>query len=232
MKKLQLVVISLLTSVLVLSCASNETSDSNKVAQSEIYQSYFVNYDASDNELEVSAGFRFGGQNGTTLRLVEKSNITYNNLKMNASTSAWTGTSYIYKMNGFVGSEHKFVYTNNDDEVFENSIPLLKAEPALKNALISKSQGTVIYWTGMPLSNKDEIEVILQDSVQSYSFYPKFVGAASLSLSPNNLELLKLGSGQICIRRSVTLSLQKGKPIGGVIGSEYQSNKIKCEFVK
>ncbi len=94
--------------LLLTSCKSNETSDSNKVAQSEIYQSYFVEYDASQNEFEATASFRFGGENGTTLRLVDKSNVLYNNNTMSAQTSAWTGTSYIYKKNGAVGVEHTF----------------------------------------------------------------------------------------------------------------------------
>lgn len=222
----------ILLCLLLTSCKSNETSDSNKVAQSEIYQSYFVEYDASQNEFEATASFRFGGENGTTLRLVDKSNVSYNNNTMSAQTSAWTGTSYIYKKNGAVGVEHTFLYVNNDNESFKNMIPLMTAEPILKNTTISKSKGVVISWTGVPLSSKDEIEILLSDSTQTHYFSPKIVGATSLTLGSNDLLPVKVGNGELSIIRKVTLSLQNGKPIGGVIGSEYKSKRISVKIVQ
>lgn len=220
-----------LLSLTLVSCKSNETSDSDKVAQSEIYQSYFVEYDASQNEFEATASFRFGGENGTTLRLVDKSNISYNNIPMNAQTSAWTGTSYAFKKNGAVGVEHTFLYVNNDQESFKNMIPLMQAEPILENASISKSKGAVVSWTGVPLSSKDEIEILLSDSNQTHYFSPKIVGATSLTLKSNDLLPLKAGHGELSIVRRVTFSLQNGKPIGGVIGSEYKSKRIPVEIL-
>lgn len=216
---------------LMVSCASNETSDSDKVAQSEIYQSYFVEYDASTKEFEATAGFRFGGENGTTLRLVNKSVVRYEGQEMRIIQSPWTGTSYSYAKKGVLKAEHRFEYLNNEGETFVNSVPLLQAEPILVDAKIYKSKGVVVSWAGMPLSSKDQVELVLQDSNQSYSYYPKLLGTTSIKLSAAELAPLTTGSGQISIRRSVTLSLQKGKPIGGVIGSEYQSKALHCEFV-
>jgi len=226
MKKTGLIIFVFAVGFILNSCKSNETSDSDKVAQSEIYQTYFVEYDASQNEFEASASFRFGGENGTTLRLVGKSNVVFDNKPMSAKTSAWTGTSYQYKQNGEVGAEHSFLYVNNDAESFKNTIPLLKAEPLLQNNSISKSKGVVVSWNGMPLSAKDRIEIVLRDSVQSHYFSPEIIGATSVSLKNKELMPLKIGNGELYIVRSVTLSLQNGKPIGGVIGSEYKSKRF------
>ncbi len=231
MKRISFFIGILSISFLISSCASNETSESDKVAQSEIYQSYFVDYDASNNELKATAGFRFGGQNGTTLRLVGKSNIVYNNIAMRASTSGWTGTSYEYKKNGTPAGEHFFIYVNNDGEAFKNSIPLLPAEPILKNTTISKSKETIITWSGMPLSSNDNIDIVIKDSVQSHYFSPKIVGATTLTLKNNNLAPVKSGNCELYIVRRVTLSLQKTNPIGGVIGSEYLSKRVAVEIV-
>ena len=214
------------------SCASNETSDSNKVAQSEIYQSYSVDYDASNSELEVTAGFRFGGQNGTTLRLVDKSKVKYNNMELSPKTTLLAGTSYIYSHNGPMVSEHKFEYTNNDNETFVNVVPLLKADPILNEPTISKSKNLVISWSGVPLTSKDLIELAIQDSMQTYYFSPKIIGATSITVTPDELSKLKIGKGEIYMRRTISLSLQKGKPIGGFIESEYQSIKLKCDVAK
>lgn len=231
MKNTILMITIFVVGFILNSCKSNETSDSNKVAQSEIYQSYFVEYDASQSEFEATASFRFGGENGTTLRLVDKSNVAYNNAPMSAQTSAWTGTSYSVKKNGAVGIEHTFLYVNNDQESFKNMIPLMQAEPVLKNTTISKSKGVVIYWTGVPLSSKDEIEILLSDSSQTHYFSPKMVGATSITLNSNELKPVKAGNGELSIVRRVTLSLQNGKSIGGVIGSEYKSKRIPIEIL-
>lgn len=217
--------------VILASCASNETSDSNKVAQTEIYQSYFVDYDASKNELEATASFRFGGQNGTTLRLVDKSKVSYNEKPLSAKTSAWTGTSYQYQVNGDAVVEHTFIYVNNDKQTFKNSVPLLKAEPVLENGLVSKSKGAVVSWVGTPLSSLDNVEIVIQDSVQPHYYSPKLVGATSLTLKNGDLLPLKIGKGELYIVRRVNLSLQKTNPIGGAIGSEYVSKRVAVEIV-
>lgn len=217
--------------IILASCASNETSDSNKVAQSEIYQSYFVDYDASKNELEATASFRFGGQNGTTLRLVDKSKVSYNEKPMSAKTSAWTGTSYQFEVNGEAMLENTFVYVNNDKQIFKNKVPLLKAEPVLENGLISKSKGAVVSWVGTPLSSLDNVEIVIQDSVQPHYFSPKLVGATSMTLKTVDLTPVKIGKGELYIVRRVNLSLQKTNPIGGVIGSEYVSKRVAIEIV-
>jgi hypothetical protein len=232
MKKIAFYSSILIVSLFITSCASNETSDSNKVAQSEIYQSYSVAYDASNSELEVTAGFRFGGQNGTTLRLVDKSKVKYNNMELSPKTSPWTGTSYIYTHNGPMVSEHKFEYLNNDNETFVNVVPLLKADPILDEPAISKSKNFIISWSGVPLTSKDLIELAIQDSIQTYYFSPKIIGATSITVNPSELSKLKIGKGELFMRRTVSLSLQKGKPIGGYIESEYQSIKVKCDIIK
>ncbi len=90
----------------------------------------------------------------------------------------------------------------------------------------------MISWTGVPLSSKDEIEILLSDSTQTHYFSPKIVGATSLTLGSNDLLPIKVGNGELSIVRKVTLSLQNGKPIGGVIGSEYKSKRISVKIVQ
>ena len=137
--KLTLMSITLL-GLLLISCKSNETSDSNKVAQSEIYQSYFVEYDASQMSLKLRPASDLGEKTEPLYGWWIKSNVSYNNNTMSAQTSAWTGTSYVYKRNGAVAVEHTFLYVNNDNESFKNIIPLMPAEPILENTTISKSK--------------------------------------------------------------------------------------------
>jgi len=232
MKKINPLIAIIISALILISCASNETSESNKVVQSEIYQQYSVSYSSSNNELDVYASFRFGGENGTTLQLVEKSKIVYNDNNLKSHTSGWFGTSYKYNIKTDYKVEHKFKYINNDGEVLENSIQLLKVEPILKSIKISKSSGCVIEWEGQLTTGKDDLEIKIADSSQTLTFIPEMVGASSLTIKPNQISNLKIGNGNIYAERKVISSLEKPTLKGGKISSTYYSKKIKIEIVE
>ncbi len=232
MKQLSLLTVISIGTILLTSCASNETSESNKVMQSEIFQTYDVSYDATDEELDVYASFRFGGENGTTLKLVDKSKFFYNDIEISSHKSSWFGTSYKYEKAGSLIVEHNFKYINNDGEVYENKIPILKAEPAIENNTLSKSKGGVISWSGMPTTGKDNLEIILKDSIHIARFTTENIGANSIRVKPEELSNISVGSGSIYIERFINSSLQKATQIGGKISSKYESKKLKIKIIE
>ena len=100
--------------IMFASCASNETANSDTVSQSEIYQSYSVDYNDADMELSATASFRFGGNKGTTLALISPSQVTFNGEKMAQDNNMFSGTFYkINRQAKFPGS-FNFVYTDSD----------------------------------------------------------------------------------------------------------------------
>lgn len=232
MKRTLLPISILVIAIILFSCASNETSESNKVLQSEIFQSYSITYSSSNNDLDVFAGYRFGGENGTTLKLVEKSMVFYNDIELKSHTSGWFGTSYSYKKQTTYSPQHRLKYINNDGEVFENSIELFKAEPILKDNKITKSQGCIIEWDGQATSGKDNLQISIADSNQTLLFKPEMVGANSLTIKPEQIKQLKVGVGNISIERQIFSSLQKPTLKGGKISSTYHSKTIKINIVE
>ncbi len=116
----QFVVISLITS-----SVSNETADSKDVNQSEIYQTYRVNW--AEGSGSVRASFRFGGENGTTLRLAEAAKITYNGKKLKEGKFLLGGAFYSSDQVAY-SPIHTFRFTDNDGKVYENSFEFDRIE--------------------------------------------------------------------------------------------------------
>ena len=88
-------VFSVLVIFFITACISNETANSDKVSQSEIYQIYSVTYNAGDMELSARATLRFGGSSGTTLLLVKPSTVFFNNEEMPMENGSFSGTYYV-----------------------------------------------------------------------------------------------------------------------------------------
>ncbi len=133
---------------LITSCVSNETADSKDVSQSEIYQTYRVNW--AEGSGSVRASFRFGGENGTTLRMAESAKIIYNGKKLREGKFLLGGAFYSSDQVAY-SPTHTFRFTDNDGQVYENSFEFERLE--FKNApkTITKGEDLVL-----PLSRKLE----------------------------------------------------------------------------
>ncbi len=230
MNKFKLLLFSI--SLVLISCRSNETSDSDKVVQTEIYQSYSVVYDVATKTQSVSASFRFGGINGTSLRLVKDSKVSWNNEPMHDDKSIFTGTFYETKKAGELISDNTFLYIDNDGKTYKNTVPLLKADPYIEGNVISKQASNTISWYGLPSSAMDQVKIILKDSIKEYYFYPTIIGSNDIVIKPSDLNQVKEGNANIQIQRTVTSSLQNGNSIGGEIYSEYLSLPIIVKILK
>ncbi|MGI6320046.1 MAG: hypothetical protein ACOXZK_03565 [Bacteroidales bacterium] len=213
-------------SILLFSCKSNETADSDKVVQGEIFQSYSVRYNAEKETQTNTANFRFGGTNGTTLRLVNGSNTTWNNEKLKEVNTFFTGTYYEVVKKGKPISENVFEYVDNDKNKFKNIIPLVAAEPIIEKNKISKTENLVVSWTGVPYFNNDNIIISIKDSVKTHYFEPNLVGASDVTITPQELMPIKAGSVNIQIKRIYDNKLDQCSEIGGNGFSEYLSRRV------
>src|SRR6476620_1924734 len=89
--------------VLLLSaCASTDSSNSDNVKQTEVWQNYWVEYDDASNALTSGCTFRFGGSTGTTLLLTKPANVTFDGQEMTSSSGVLIkgvigGTHYGYE---------------------------------------------------------------------------------------------------------------------------------------
>ncbi len=212
---------------LLSACASNETANSDKVSQSEIYQIYSVSYNSGDMELSARATLRFGGSNGTTLLLVKPSIVKFNNEEMSMEHGSFSGTYYeINKQSDFIKNA-TFHYVNNDKKVFDNKINMEPIEIENYASILDTTKNYSIIWNGLPVGNAETITLVLEDkNYHNISVSTSIVGATSLTFSPSDLKGLTKGSANIYISRKSDFSLKEGTHLGGSIYSTYTSKKV------
>ncbi len=137
----------------ITSCSSNETSDSKNVKQSQIYQIYHIYW--IKGEGSASASFRFGGENGTTLRLSDPSKITFNGKKLSESKFLFEGVYYAGVQTVY-SDKHFFKFTDLDGKVYENGIEFKDVEILNPPKSVSKNENLVLELT-RPILASEEI---------------------------------------------------------------------------
>jgi hypothetical protein len=127
--------------LLITSCASNETSDSKNVKQSEIYQTYRIDW--SNGSGSATASFRFGGENGTTLRLNDPSSVTYNGQKLTEGKFLFGGAFYEGDQANY-SAKHVFRFTDSDGKIYENTFEFEPIEFKNSPKTVSRTADLVI----------------------------------------------------------------------------------------
>jgi len=211
----------------ITACDSNEAANSDKVRQSEIYQSDSVSYNAGDMELSARVTFRFAGSNGTTLLLVKPSTVLFNNEEMPMDHGSFAGTFYeINKQSDFIKTA-SFLYVNNDKKTYNNKIIMEPIEIINYYPKLDTLQNYTITWNGLPVGNAETVTLFLEDkNYHTVSTSTGIVGANSLSFSPSDLKGLTKGAANITISRKANFSLKEGTHLGGSIYYLYTSKKV------
>lgn len=220
------ILFSTVISVLVLaSCASTDTANSDTVKQSEIYQSYSISYDAGDQELYASTSFRFGGSTGTTLNLVSPSKITFDGEEMARDNNIFSGTFYnISKQVQFIG-QYEFVFTDADNKTYTNKATFAAIEISEYPNQADKSTGLMVKWT-TPVKNNERVYLYIEDGKNNSGYSStEMVGATSLELSAENLKALVSGNVNIYLTRELNSSLAEATHLGGNLYLKYISKK-------
>lgn len=229
-KQLFILGLNLLLAVFFNACVSNETADSDKVAQSEIYQSYSVSYSVTDGKMTLFASFRFGGNAGTTLRLVKPSGVTWNGKEMTAENNIFQGTYYELVESGDPSGTHVFVFTDTQNKVYTNKIQLLSAEPLISEGPHSVSKGIEIRWVGPALREGETISCNIKDSTTTHSFSTSMKGQESFFVTPEQLGTVKKGLVNLYFKRSYSPSLAEATHLGGSIEAVYESKTYSFQL--
>ena len=111
--------------LLLAGCKSNEIGNSKDVNPDAIYQEYSVLVTEGDSEATFNAQFRFGGDNGTTLVLNDKSQVSFDGKALAVDSSDGMGAYYQTKLpNAFAAGNHKWTFTDNNEKSYTNAITL------------------------------------------------------------------------------------------------------------
>lgn len=228
MKKLLFAIIG--AGLLLGSCDKEDSSDVN---QQKIWTSYEVFYNQNDDKTHAIARFRFGGPTGTLLELTDSTsaNVTYNGTEMPYS-NIWGGHHL-----EFAGSQTPgtFVYTNNDGDVYTNSVPAgntIAYEAGFDT--ITKGSAQTFTWNGTALAADEKVAVFVGSWTwgEDALFYTEDDGATSLVMGVTQMQNLALGTSTVYMDRKTEVDLAEGTPEGGKITYTYRPTNVQVQVVQ
>ncbi|MDD4150376.1 MAG: hypothetical protein PHE33_10125 [Bacteroidales bacterium] len=212
------------------SCTPEEVADSKDVNQAKIHQAYWVSYNAGEsNNYNIESQFRFGGPNGTTLSLSKPSTVTVNQQEMNEELEAFRGCYYKFQLQDI--SDCIFTFKDTENKEYRNKCIIQKIELKPINK-IETDTNYEIGWIGMPVSQKEEVFVVIEDQDKNtFIVSTTIVGSETVKLKYSDMQNLIEGKGQIHIYRTWTSVLEQAADDGGKIYTEYKSKKQSIDIV-
>ncbi len=214
----------------LISCASNETANSDAVKQSEIYQSYTVTYDEGDMELTATAFFRFGGATGTTLKLVKPSSVTFNGQQLDAGNNVFSGTFYETNQQVPPSKSYNFVFTDCDNKTYSNAVSLYPFKLDDCPSVIKRTEGCKLKWTGAPIQKDERVEVTMDGSEKSFCNITTYDGGAnSIDITADKLKDMKPGDATIDVKRIASTNLKEATHLGGSLTVTYVAKRVSVK---
>lgn len=212
----KLIVVLFLLSLLV-SC----NKKSSKLDQEKIFQRLEMKYDADENVTTFSAQFSRKRESGRLLKLDGNSSITLNGQPME-----FLGAGYSLKFDGIIDTG-VFVYTNNEGEVFTNTVTAVDEISNGYLYYIYKSNSTNTWsFLGDPIYFGEEVTIQLvnqSDLSSSSKSTSSEIGSNAVTITSSDLESLVAGyANATTIRRNIN-EAGNFTSAGGVIISSYYS---------
>lgn len=228
MKKLLFAIIG--AGLLLGSCAKEDSSDVN---QDKIWTSYELFYNQNEDKTHAVARFRFGGPTGTLLELTDSTSakVTYNGTEM-PYNNFWGGHHLEFAGSQTGGS---FVYTNNDGDVFTNTVPsgdTIAYEVGFDT--ITKSSAQTFNWQGSALAANQKVAVFVGSWTwgEDALFYTEADGATSFVMGVTQMQNLALGTSTVYMDRSTELDVTEGTSEGGKISYKYRCTNASVQVVQ
>jgi hypothetical protein len=229
--------ISLAAAALLLyGCASTDSSNSDNVKQTEVWQNYWVEYNEAGDELTSGCTFRFGGSTGTTLELTRPANVVFQGKELTSSTGVLIegvigGTHYSYSGKGFK-PEYTFKYTNNDGKTFTNSIGVTKCVVDDVPELLDAGKTNTFAFKLPPVAPGEHLRVEVTNSQNNWVYIDEpLIDGTSVTIKGS--ELAELGNGTVNVRFQKTKSnaLTEAEHLGGNIGITYNTKQYQAKLV-
>lgn len=177
-------VFSLLALVVLISCNSNEITESKDVSPENIYQHYSITHKEGDDEVEVLVQFRFGSITGTTIMLNKPSSIKLDGKELKVDSSTALGAYYrvFLPVNSFYG-KHVFEFTDIDNKVYRNEFNFEKFILGRTDTLAGNKPVVFTIKSG-PLKGDDRIEISTSESDSTFKIIHTSADSAGIILIP------------------------------------------------
>lgn len=216
-------------------CPSNDTTASNKVAQSEIYQSYLVTQ--SGDSYDVNAYFRVGGRTGTTLALVAPSRVTFNGQVMKENLNTSSGTFYSTTVPASTASG-SFVFTDRNSKSYTNNIDLSRVAINPSKTSSNGAEPLAVPLSRAPADtasfnlqlNNRLVFVDAEKGEMSEAFYDR--AARSIVILPTAWKDVPNGNVSLDLEIRDNISTQQGTGLGGEMAFTYDAAPVQVALTK
>lgn len=216
-------------------CPSNETTPSNKVAQTEIYQSYSI--DDEGPNYEVTAFFRIGGRTGTTLALSAPSSVTLNGVAMKEHLNTTSGTYYSASVPRTTPSA-TFAFTDRNSKVYTNKIDLSRGTLGTAKLTVDGAKAVAIPVSGT-IPETANLSLDINGRMVIVTASNGGVGEAYYDRAKNSIVVLpaaweKSTNGNVTINLDVRNSVptQQGTALGGEMTFVYETPSVNATVAK
>ena len=218
MMRKRLLAIGLLAVILLSGCHKGVTlTDSDKVNQNYIFQLYQVKYDAESGEMTAKAVFRLDHRSGEQLRLTSPSQVTANGKVLDLNDQG----EYVYS-----AEKHQqttsYVYTNNDQQQFKNSVITNTIAFSQENITLHKDKVTRVAIKAEPFEENESVSCTLTKDGETVEIDLDFENGR-LIVSPEMLETVQPGSYSARLVRNNYSQQLKSLDRGGEWESQYVS---------
>lgn len=218
--------------LILCACPSTAITDSDKVDQDEIYQSYSLIYNDENSTTEARATFRVGGMTGTTLNLVSPSKITFNSLEMESSRIL--GSSYSIELDNGFTRKHYWLWTDNNKKTYKNTATITSIDFDNPPDEISNSNNVEIEFSGSELSDGEEVKAVIESTsdgqTESAYAYQTNAGANSVTFEEEDLAKLFEGQATLYLERSKSTEVSSGTSKGGSINVTYRTRDVSIQI--
>ncbi len=215
--------------IVLFSCASNEIGQSKDVNQETIYQQYGIAHIEGEDKCEITAQFRFAGEDGTTLELNEPSKFEFDGYETKVDSGGFAGAYYRINIPGkkYLGT-HKLLFTDFNKKAYENEFVLdsfyLKDVPAV----VDRSAPVLIHFKAPALQADDYVELESEGTDSSFSFsYQATDKKGYITIPVKELQRQKQSEFKIIATLYRKLPLQQQTKEGGIITTTQTTKPVK-----
>ncbi len=221
--------------ILMASCRSNEIGNSKDVNPDAIYQEYHVSATEGESEATFGAQFRFGGDNGTTLVLNDKSKVSFDGKVLAVDSSDGMGAYYQTKLPMAAATgNHKWIFTDGNEKNYTNSFNLQPFKLVTNFIKPIPQANLELNFSG--LQDNDEINISIGDT--SYlSRYQDIdttvkISGGKVIIAASQIKKLAPGPLIIDISKQQNIILKEPTKEGGAIMYSYQLQTRKAVLKK
>jgi len=223
-------IILLFFAISLFACSNDTTNSTNTDIKQ--YADYYVRYLAGENQLKAEAVFKKGTDSSKAISVQPEGSIFLNQQKLKSFFLSKKNIRFQYEGDKILGDDYIFRFVKDDNTTIDYDAGLKDIKSFSISGIASKSKGITISWEGSPLSDREEIVVLITDeknkaATQTFQSSPN----NAVTISADKLNKLSTGKGFVYLVRK-NFGKEKIQDLNIKSAAEYYTDKIDLEIIE